>query len=326
MSTIQGDSSQYRWVAKKKMSPKRRTSSTSRINFRLLNTPEKQQRYRNLQACSVAAERKLKEAMKKLTHKHGMNLDPQLHDDLTSVMNKLTGEIQQKDPEDSFRRLFWEQQLQALKAKDCRQVRWHPALIKLCLHLKFKSSSSYDALRSTGVLTLPSERTLRDYTHWMKSEVGFQSVVNEQLIMEADVKEEKDKYVVLVFDEMKIREDLVFDKHLCELVGFVNLGEINNILTEFERQCKGETDVVNEDAIAKHMLTFMARGIFTKLEFPYAQFPTRGVTADKLFPIVWEAVRNLEECGLKITCDGVWVSKVNRGGLFYRRVACRTFA
>ena len=74
------------------------------------------------------------------------------------------------------------------------------------------------------------------------------------------------------------------------------------------------------------MLTFMARGIFTKLEFPYAQFPTRGVTADKLFPIVWEAVRNLEECGLKITCDGVWVSKVNRGGLFYCRVACRTFA
>ena len=209
MSTIQGDSSQYRWVAQKKMSPKRRTSSTSRINFRLLNTPEKQQRYRNLQACSVAAERKLKEAMKKLTHKHGMNLDPQLHDDLTSVMNKLTGEIQQKDPEDSFRRLFWEQQLQALKAKDCRQVRWHPALIKWCLHLKFKSSTSYDAL-CTGVLTLPSERTLRGYTHWMKSEVGFQSVVNEQLIMEADVKEEKDKYVVLVFDERKIRENILY--------------------------------------------------------------------------------------------------------------------
>lgn len=58
----------------------------------------------------------------------------------------------------------------------------------------------------------------------MKSEVGFQSVVNEQLIMEADVKEEKDKYVVLVFDEMKIREDLVFDKHSCELVGFVKRG------------------------------------------------------------------------------------------------------
>ena len=55
--------------------------------------------------------------MKKLAHEHGVNLDPQLHDDLTSVTNELTGEIQQKYPEDSFRRLFWEQQLQALKAK-----------------------------------------------------------------------------------------------------------------------------------------------------------------------------------------------------------------
>ena len=54
-----------------------------------------------LKVRSVAAERKLKEAMKKLTHKHGVNLDPQLHDDLTSVMNELTGEIQQKYLEDS---------------------------------------------------------------------------------------------------------------------------------------------------------------------------------------------------------------------------------
>ena len=59
----------------------------------MLNTPEKQQRYRNLKAHSVAADRKLKEAMKKLTHEHGVNLDPQLHDDLMSVMNELTGEI-----------------------------------------------------------------------------------------------------------------------------------------------------------------------------------------------------------------------------------------
>ena len=86
----------------------------------------------------------------------------------------------------------------------------------LCVSLMFNSASQY---------WQDETQTLRGYTHWMKSEVGFQSVVNEQLIMEADVKEEKDKYEVLVFDEMKIREDLVFDKHSCELVGFVNLGE-----------------------------------------------------------------------------------------------------
>jgi len=42
------------------------------------------------------------------------------------------------------------------------------------------------------------------------------------------------KYIALLFDEMKIKEDLMFDKHTCELVGFVDLGEINNILDRLE--------------------------------------------------------------------------------------------
>lgn len=228
--------------------------------------------------------------MKKLLQEQGVHLQPGLHNDFHSLMNDLTGKIRQSYPDDSFRHLFWEQQLQALQVNDCRQVRWHPSLIKWCVHLKFKSSSAYNALRRLGVLTLPSDRTLRDYTHWVTSRIGFQSGVNELLIEEADVKEEKDKFVVLIFDEMKIREDLVFNKHSCELIGFVNLGEINNLLTKFERQCKKEqaNTIITQDDVATHMLTFMIRGIFTKLEFPYAQFSTKGITAAELFPVVWE--------------------------------------
>ncbi len=133
--------------------------------------------------------------------------------------------------------------------------------------MKFKSSSAYDALRSTGVLTLPSERTLRDYTHWMKGQVGFSSSLNRELIKEANVNEEKDKYMVLVLDEMKVREDLVFDKHSCRLIGFVNLGEINQTLDKFKRQCKGGEQVINDESVATHMLVFMIRGLFTSLEF-----------------------------------------------------------
>ena len=95
-----------------------------------------------------------------------------MHNDC-QTMSEFTDEIREHYTEESFRRLFWEQQLQALQTKDQRQIWWHLALIKWFLHLKFNSSSYYDALRSTGVLTLPSERTLRDYTHWIKSKVGF---------------------------------------------------------------------------------------------------------------------------------------------------------
>lgn len=50
------------------------------------------------------------------------------------------------------------------------------------------------------------------------------------------VSEEKDWYVVLCWDEVK--EGLVFDKHSCELIGFTNLGDINNDLNRLEEECQ----------------------------------------------------------------------------------------
>lgn len=69
-----------------------------------------------------------------------------------------------------------------------------------------ESSSAYHALRSTGVLKLPSERTLRDYTNIIEARLGFQSEVDEQLGKEANVLESADheKYIALIFDEVKI--------------------------------------------------------------------------------------------------------------------------
>ena len=57
--------------------------------------------------------------------------------------------------------------------------------------------------------------------------------MNDQLLEEADLEKEKNKYIVFAFDEMKIREDLVFDKHSCSLLGFVNLGDVTNALNDF---------------------------------------------------------------------------------------------
>ena len=41
---------------------------------------------------------------------------------------------------------------------------------------------------------------------------------------------------MLSWDEMKIKEDLVFDKHTCTLVGFTNVGEVNDVLDKVEQQ------------------------------------------------------------------------------------------
>ena len=90
-----------------------------------------------------------------------------------------------------------------MKNNNPKQLRWHPAIIKWCLHLKLISSGAYHALCTTGLLTLPSERTLRDYTHFVKAGVGFSCDVDQQLMKDANIKEEKDRFVALVWDEMK---------------------------------------------------------------------------------------------------------------------------
>ena len=142
--------------------------------------------------------------------------------------------------------------------------------------------------------------------HWTKSGPGFHKDVNLQLIHEADVTAESDKYVAISFDEMKIKENLVFDKTALELNGFVDLGSFKNFLDRLEKKIE-ENSISSTPKVATHMLMFMVRVIFTKLEFAYAHFPTNGATAEQLYPIVWDVIRNVEECGLlyiSLTCDG----------------------
>ena len=74
--------------------------------------------------------------------------------------------------------------------------------------------------------------------------------------------------MVLAFDEMKIKEDLVFDK--CgDIIGFVNIGDMDNRLRRMKEGCE-------EEEVADHMLALMVRGIFVKFDFEFAQFPTRS--------------------------------------------------
>lgn len=60
------------------------------------------------------------------------------------------------------------------------------------------------------------------------------------------------------------------------------------------------------------MLVLMIRGIFTRLRFPYAHFPTSSLTGEQLFSIVWEGVERLEHLGFKIIVVSADGASVNR--------------
>ena len=40
---------------------------------------------------------------------------------------------------------------------------------------------------------------------------------------------------MLGFDEVRVKEGLVYDKHSLQVIGFINSGDINNQLLKFER-------------------------------------------------------------------------------------------
>ena len=117
---------------------------------------------------------------------------------------------------------------------------------------------------------------------------------------------------------MYIREDLVFDKHQCRLVGFVNMTEFGNQMQHLEEL---RSDLVScpanrislcarytcfslflqkQPPVANRVLVFMVRGIFSSLNFPLAHFPTKGAKAIDLFDLLWQGVEFLEMNDFKV--------------------------
>ena len=41
-------------------------------------------------------------------------------------------------PKDSFKNIFWQQQLEAARKKDARAMRWHPLMIRWCLYIRHR--------------------------------------------------------------------------------------------------------------------------------------------------------------------------------------------
>ena len=82
------------------------------------------------------------------------------------------------------------------------------------------------------------------------------------------------RFVGLVFDEMKIWEDLVFDKTTGMITEFVDFGQkgLDEQFSALKEQYANNKPL-SERTVATHMLTVMVRG----MNFPLAQFATTGL-------------------------------------------------
>ena len=101
-------------------------------------------------------------------------------------------------------------------------------MVRWCLSVKQTSSTAYDTLYNSGLVTLSSKQTLRYYTHTCVVSSGFCNSIDDRLIQDASFDGVADwqEHVVLIFDEMHIKEDLVFNKTTGLLKGFIIVCDI----------------------------------------------------------------------------------------------------
>ena len=83
--------------------------------------------------------------------------------------------------------------------------------------------------------------------------------------------------ICVLMDEMKLKSGLFFTSS-GKLVGFSDLGPVNNELQKFEQGLRTQ-----EAKLASHVFVLMAKGLFSGLKFPFAYYPCDGMTSEQLY-------------------------------------------
>ena len=205
--------------------------------------------------------------------------------DVSAARHAKLKDIVEHAEKDSFVQMFWTEQKKAFGCKS-HGMKWHPMMIRFAILIHSQSPSTYRSLRETGVVKLPGESALRDYTNVVHPRSGFSVEVFQELKKIAEPLTDNERWVVLLHDKISIKADLVYDRVTGELVGFTD-------------QAKRTAD---GDNLATHALVFMVVGITSNLKMSVGYFPTRTATSDEIFPIFWQAVGLLESfCGLRVS-------------------------
>ena len=208
-------------------------------------------------------------------------------DSLKNHVKKHTGE-----EKEFFLKLLLIDQAKALVTPS-KQMRWHPMVIKFCLS-NYTSERNHEQLRNSGFLKLTSGRLLRNYRHFDKQNSGW----NIQNIEKITNLFEKNKYSLqckigaLIFDEMKIKEGLVWTTESNEVVGFTDLGS---------------NDVDGFESLASNILQFFFKSLFSDFSFPVAFIPVRNLNGIQVNNAFWEGVELLHSfrfITMLSICDG----------------------
>ena len=116
-----------------------------------------------------------------------------------------------------------------------QSIRWH-SLHSLSSGAYYRSSGSYETLRKSGIIQLPSGRTLRDYQHFVPSTVGRVDQQLLRLIGQTKPSPSLAKYIGLSINEIYVswQRRIGIWQAQWHLTGFVQLDDISTYLLDYE--------------------------------------------------------------------------------------------
>ena len=173
--------------------------------------------------------------------------------------------------------------------KHSRGMQWHPLIIRWCLSIYHTSLAAHKQLanRKINFLRLPHVNSLNKYSNFTKPQTGFNTDILKELVLDAGLgKTPKYKEnIVICYDEIKIKSNLVYSRTSRKMVGFTGMGNMSDEFKTFQEKLEREQSPDKLDReLAPHVIVYMVRGIFSNLSYRFAFFASTGFTGSQLYP------------------------------------------
>ncbi|XP_063986279.1 uncharacterized protein LOC135167229 isoform X2 [Diachasmimorpha longicaudata] len=178
--------------------------------------------------------------------------------------------------------------LASAKRKSPTGRRYDEEWMVLALLLHTRSSSTYQLLRSNGILPLPCPRTIQNHLSTINTVCGFDAKFFELLKLSFEKKSEMQRHGLLLLDEMATRESITVDTKSLTYRGLQDFGEDGLRSSKFTEK-------------ANHGLVILFQPLADTYTQPIAVFASRGpVKGDVVASLILRAITLMENVGAKI--------------------------
>ena len=175
-----------------------------------------------------------------------------------------------------------------MSGRNKKGMRWPIHDKMLALSIYFHSRKAYKLLGK--VFNLPSKRTLTRTLQRSNINPGFSEAVFKALKVKVDNMSKQDTQCAIIFDEMAIKQGLVYNSSRDCIEGFEDYGNM------------GKTKYV-----ANHASVFMVRGLHSKWKQPIGYFLSSGpISASMLKTLTRSCIEKVSSVGLDVRaliCD-----------------------